>query len=197
MAEIFHFPGTQERLQEIHKATALSWLDELVEMWLKKVPQKINDLLSTPLDRIVILTPEEAKAMIFEFFINNFERKNIQLSLEIIQATQYLSDLLLKFWIVMDEEMKKTLENPYYTYWLEREEPKRAGDASVYNLIFPKTKKNFLTPKEYIHFAVNGYGFYFWKHFASWMLKVLPYAENFTQENPFFRRNFKLVSSKI
>ncbi len=194
MAEIFEFPGTQERLQQIHKEESLIGLEGLVESWLKETPQRVNELLSIPLNQIVTLSPEEMKNIMFDFFLHKLEWSQTKLTLDVIQATQYLSDLLLKLWVVMDEETRETLQNPYYTYWLERESPKRAWDASVFNLVFPKSRKVFLTPEEYIHFALSGYSFYFGKDFAGWMHKVLPFAENFTHENPFFRRNFQIIN---
>lgn len=195
MAEIFEFPGTQERLQQIHKEESLIGLEGLIESWLKETPQRVNELLSTPLNQIVTLSPEEMRNIMFDFFLHKLELSHAKLTLDVIQATQYLSDLLLKLWVVMDEETRETLQNPYYTYWLERESPKRAWDASVFNLVFPKSRKVFLTPEEYMHFALTGYSFYFGKDFAGWMHKVLPFAQNFTHENPFFRRNFQIVNA--
>lgn len=196
MAEIFEFPGTKERLQQIHKEESLQWLENLVEAGLKETPQRVNELLSTPLNQIVTLSPEEMRNVMFDFFLHKLELSRAKLTLDVIQATQYLSDLLLKLWVVMDKETEETLQNPYYSYWLERESPKRAWDASVFNLVFPKSRKVFLTPEEYMFFALNGYSFYFGKNFAWWMSKVLPFAQNFTHENPFFRRSFEIVNAK-
>lgn len=194
MTQIFEFPWTQERLQQIHKDESLTGLESLVEAWLKETPQRVQELLSAPLNEIVSLSPDEMKSIMFDFFIHKLDVHKARLTLEVVQATQYLSDLLLKLWVVMDQETRETLENPYYTYWLEKEEPKRAWDASVYQLVFPKTRHNYLTPEEYINFALNWYSFYFGKDFAWWMHKVLPFAKAFSQENAFFRRNFKIIS---
>lgn len=195
MAKIFEFPGAQERLQQIHKEENLQWLDCLVEAWLKETPQRVKELLSTPLNEIVTLSPEDMRNIMFDFFLHKIELSHAKLTLDVIQATQYLSNLLVKLWVVIDEETRETLENPYYSYWLERESPKRAWDASVFNLVFPKTRKIFLSPEEYIYFALNGYSFYFGKDFAWWMRTVLPFAQNFTHENPFFKRNFQLINA--
>lgn len=193
MEKIFQFPWTKERLEQIHKEQSLTWLEGLVETWLKETPQRVSEILSTPLNQIVSVSTDDVKSIMFDFFIHKLDLKKASLTLDVIQATQYLSDLLLKLWVVMDEETKETLQNPYYTYWLEKEEPKRAWDASVYNLVLPKIRKNYLKPEEYINLALNWYSFYFGKEFAWWMQKVLPFAENFTNENPFFRKNFSVV----
>lgn len=126
--------------------------------------------------------------MIFEFIVQKADKKKIRLQQDITQATQYLSDLLFRLGVKPDADITQTLQNPYYTYWIEQGEPKRAGDASVYNLVFRKdVRRTGLLGKDYMTMAANGYAQHSGGKFAGAMYQILPLVEDFTKENPFHR----------
>lgn len=120
-AEIIRFPGSEEILKARHLSDMLTGLDELIQEGLKITPVKIEALLSVPLNEITIIEDsDDVKKMIFEFIITKADKNHIRLAQDITQATQYLSDLLFRLGVKPDLDISQTLENPYYTYWIEQ-----------------------------------------------------------------------------
>lgn len=195
MSDIIKFPGSEEILHARHLNEMLLGLDDLVEAWLKITPPKIEALLSIPLNQISIIENiDDIKQMIFEFIIQKADKKKIPLRMEITQASQYLSNLLFRLWVNQDSEIVETLWNPYYTYWIEQWEPKKAWDISVYNLVFRKdVHKTGLQGKDYISMAANGYAMHSGSKFGGAMYQVLPLVEDFTKENPFHRTCLHMI----
>ncbi len=192
MWKLVQFPRTAEIIQTQQVQNMLLWLDNLVKEWLQQTPQRIKEILSIPINKITIIEdPNDIKALIFEYILTKMEKQNIPFWIDVTQAGQYISDLLFKISMNNDNELKESLENPYYTYWMEKWYPKKAGDVSVYNLIFPKSeRKVFLKTDDYEELAISWYLMYSWKNFAYWIQKILPLVKNFREENPFYKKSF-------
>lgn len=196
MWKLVQFPRTAEIIQTQQVQNMLLWLDNLVKEWLQQTPQRIKEILSIPINKITIIEdPNDIKALIFEYILTKMEKQNIPFWIDVTQAGQYISDLLFKISMNNDNELKESLENPYYTYWMEKWYPKKAGDVSVYNLIFPKSeRKVFLKTDDYEELAISWYLMYSWKNFAYWIQKILPLVKNFREENPFYKKSFSVCN---
>ena len=166
-------------------------LTKLVSDWLKETPKKVKELLQTPQEEIMFLDDIEIfKKLIFEYIVSTLDNKQIVFYPNIIQASEYLSELMYKLCFLMDDDLKEALENPYYIYWLNKWDPKKAWDVSAYNYIFfrESSRKNRLSKQEYLIFAVNWYYQYAWKDFANGIQTILPISWKILTDSSFFSR---------
>lgn len=200
MSKIILFPTTNEerkivkRGRNLEEQTALNDVDTLVDEYLSETPEDIKKLKSTPLNELVVVSVDQFQKVILDFLIKDTKYKNHKLSVNVANAIDYTSHLLYKVLIIQDDITKEMLDNPYYSYWAEKEDLKTRADASVCNIAFPnKKRKNPMTKKDYESLALNGYRLHFGWDFAGWMASVIPSVEDFNSKNVFFERNFTII----
>lgn len=185
MGEILTF-GLKNKID-----SELNYLKE----WITKTPAQIQIILDTPCDEIVILEDKNRlRDLIFEYIVQKLDKDNISFKPDITQAMQYISDLVFKIWI-NDDKIKDIINNPYFNYWMEKNEPKKAWDASVYNFVTKPDWSKYLKRENYLNFATSWYYQYFWKEFAWWINQVLPYMEEFSKEKLFINDKIYLIKN--
>ena len=189
---IIQFPDIRENLIRINNEKQAP--DIQSELWtlITKTPDKINDIINheyiSP-EKLLIINTEELKALIIDYIIYHLNRTKIILEGSILFWIQYISDLILKILFLKWDEIKLIIENPYYTHWIGKGFPKRAGDASVYSYLFWSFNKKPINKKDYIRFATSAY--YEYSNdtaFANWIWNMLPIVENINKDNNFLNR---------
>lgn len=193
MAEIILFPWSDDLQKKKNIKNGIKNLENLVKEWLIQTPEKIKDILQTPLNKISIIDKESLKSLFFDYIVKNMDKENISFSNKNIQASQYLANLFVEIWLTTNDEITKALNNPYFSYWMEKWDFKKAWDVSVYNFVFKKDKTWLLSKKDYQLFAYNWYLNYFWEDFATWVNNILPITEKINSRDSFFERNLKVV----
>ncbi|MBW7954767.1 hypothetical protein H3C61_03060 [Candidatus Gracilibacteria bacterium] len=193
MAEIILFPGSDDLQKKKNIKNGIKNLENLVKEGLIQTPEKIKDILQTPLNKISIIDKESLKSLFFDYIVKNMDKENISFSNKNIQASQYLANLFVEIGLTTNDEITKALNNPYFSYWMEKGDFKKAGDVSVYNFVFKKDKTGLLSKKDYQLFAYNGYLNYFGEDFATGVNNILPITEKINSRDSFFERNLKVV----
>ncbi len=193
MAEIILFPWSEELQKNKNLKNEINDLEYLVKKWLSQTPKKIKEILETPLNKITIVDKESLKSLFFDYIVKNMDKEHITFSNKNIQASQYLANLFVEIWLTTNDEINSSLNNPYFSYWMEKWDFKKAWDVSVYNFVFKKDKTWLLSKKDYQLFAYNWYLNYFWEDFASWVNNILPITEEMNSRDSFFERNFKVA----
>ncbi len=163
--------------------------------WITQTPSQVQIILDTPCDEIVILEDKNRlRDLIFEYIVQKLDKDKISFKPDITQAMQYISDLVFKIWI-NDEKITDIINNPYFNYWMWKNEPKKAWDASVYNFVTKPDWDKYLKRENYLNFATSWYYQYFWKEFAWWINQVLPYMEEFSKEKLLINGKMYLVKN--
>lgn len=180
MGEVIFLEQKEEKTQRLNRQKD-GINKDILSSSITQTPQKVEEILKcfSTQEIIEIEKLSDIEDLIFEYFIQEIDKSKIDFNVNIIQSAQYLSNLLFKIWFCNDDEINALMQNPYYTYWLEKWQPKRAADASVYNYIFfKKSLKRPIQRQDYKTFAVNGYAMFYGGDFAFWIDRTLPLLEN-------------------
>lgn len=171
-------------------------LNELIAKWLEITPELVKDILGTWIRDIVQVWTNEFKQLILDYIIFKLRNGKVEITKWINMWINYLSELLFKFlYIKEDDELKQIISNPYFIHWAWLWEYKKAWDASVYKYIFwEPNRKEMMSRKAYIDFAMAWYMNYFWdEEFANSVWILLPVVWSISKEKDFFRRDFWVV----
>ncbi|MDD2870830.1 MAG: hypothetical protein PHS49_02470 [Candidatus Gracilibacteria bacterium] len=171
-------------------------LNELIAKGLEITPELVKDILGTGIRDIVQVGTNEFKQLILDYIIFKLRNGKVEITKGINMGINYLSELLFKFlYIKEDDELKQIISNPYFIHWAGLGEYKKAGDASVYKYIFwEPNRKEMMSRKAYIDFAMAGYMNYFGdEEFANSVGILLPVVGSISKEKDFFRRDFGVV----
>lgn len=189
---IIQFPDSRDNLVRRNNETPANKIESQLWTLLAQTPDNVNSIINkeyTSPEKLVLVNPEELKALILDYIIFHLHRTKVNLEGSIIFWIQYISELLFKIFLFQWEEVKLIVEHPYYTHWMDQWYPKRAGDASVYSYMFRGFEKKPIKQENYIPFAVSAYLEYSKDpDFAKGIWWMLPIIGNMLKDEKFLKR---------
>lgn len=191
MGEVIFLERNLWNIQRLNRAKDNLSQDNVDLQLITQTPRKVQEILSSFShdDIVEIKNLRDIEDIIFEYIVQKLDKQKISFHLWVIQATKYLSNYLFRLWFTQDDEIIAILQNPYFTYWVEKWFPKIAGDVSVYKFLFYKdTSRNIIPQNNYKDFAVNWYNIFYWREFAIWIEKILEQIKDKKELENFFKQ---------